>query len=74
MLLFVIATVRGGGGFLSSISRVSRPFFFSEAKPSDLGTFGVVLVVVVDDDWGGPLLELIHVQFFRGEFKSCQIF
>ncbi len=46
--------------------------FLSEAKPSDLGTLGVVVLLVVA--WGGPLLELTHVQFFRGVFKSCQIF
>ena len=42
--------------------------FLPAAKPSDLGTLGVVVVVV------GPLLELSNVQFFRGMFKSCQIF
>ncbi len=49
----------------------SYPGFLSAAKPSDLGTLGVGLVVVVG---GGPLLELSHVQFFRGVFKSCHIF
>ncbi len=49
-----------------------HPNFLSAAKPSDLGTLGVVLVVVVGG-WGAPLLELNHVQFFRGVFKSCQI-
>ncbi len=44
--------------------------FLSAAKTSDLGTLGVVFLL-----WllGGPLLELTHVQFFRGVFKSCQI-
>ncbi len=44
--------------------------FLSAAKPSDLGSIGVLLLVVVV----GTLLELTHVQFMRGVFKSCQIF
>ena len=48
--------------------------FLSAAKPSDLGTLGVVLVVLVVVVGGGPLLELTHEQFFRGVFKTCQIF
>ena len=44
--------------------------FLSAAKPSELGSIGVLLLVVVV----GTLLELTHVQFMRGVFKSCQIF
>ena len=44
--------------------------FLSVAKPSDLGSIGVLLLVVVVV---GPLLELTHVQVMRGVFKSCQI-
>ncbi len=48
------------------------PFpFLSAAKPSDLGTLRVLLFLVVVG--GGTLLELTHVQFFRGVFKSYQI-
>ncbi len=57
--------------FLLAQAQSNELYFFSAAKPSGLGTLCVVLVVVVV---GGPLLELTHVQFFRGVFKSCQIF
>ncbi len=46
----------------------ARLFICGEAARSN--TLGVLLLVVV----GEPLLELTHVQFFRGAFKSCQIF
>ncbi len=47
--------------------------FLSAAKPSDLGTLGVVVLLLVVVG-GGPLFCFYHVQFFRGVFKSCQIF
>ena len=43
-----------------------RNDFFLAAKPSDLGTLGVVLLLFVVV--GGALLEL---EFFRVVFKSC---
>ncbi len=34
---------------------------------------GVVVLLLLLLVGGGPLLELTHVQVFRGVFKSCQI-
>ncbi len=53
--------------------RKLSPLFFSATKPSDLGTLSVVVLLLVVV-WGGPLFFFYHVQFFRGVFKSCQIF
>ena len=60
--------------FLLAQAQSNELYFFSAAKPSGLGTLCVVPVVVVVVVVVGPLLELTHVQFFRGVFKSCQIF
>ena len=64
---------------LVCVVAMATPPFLPAAKPSDLGTLGVVVFVVFVVfcffvGGGGPLLELTHVQFFRGVFKSCQIF
>ena len=58
--------------FLLAQAQSNELYFLSAAKPSGLGTLCVLLLLVVVV--GGPLLELTHVQFFRGVFKSCQIF
>ncbi len=47
--------------------------FLSEAKPSDLVTLGVLLLLIFLLVCGGGFLELTYVQFFIGVFKSCQI-
>ncbi len=65
-----ILLARVCGWFCSGRNCTLPDYFLSEAKPSDLGTLGVVLVVVV----GGPLLELVLCSFSEECSKVVRFF